>query len=195
MSNNLLYKAAHRGGHRLCWRRAAYLIGSSTSRSRTRTRCNAGPGPRWAPSPTRPANAPRSGLQSPIEKGAHRQRFPPRPRPRPAELVMLDLNHTAAAEAYRVLRTNLQFAAVAHPVRWSSPARCRAANKSVVSANLAIAVAQASFRGLLDCDLHRPPASHLRAGQRAGREHGAAGHRRGEPGRLFAAGAAARSAS
>ncbi len=86
---------------------------------------------------------------------------PSAPRPSPPALdplVMLDPSHTAAAEAFRVLRTNLQFAAVAHPVRAvvvTSPLPSE--GKSVISANLAVAVAQAGFRVvLLDCDLHRP---------------------------------------
>ncbi|MCW5845074.1 MAG: polysaccharide biosynthesis tyrosine autokinase [Caldilinea sp.] len=107
-----------------------------------------------------PARPTVPGFNRPSKKGARTANAPaPRPSPlAPAELVMLDLNHTAAAEAYRVLRTNLQFAAVAHPVRAlviTSPLPSE--GKSVVSANLAIAVAQAGFRvALLDCDLHRP---------------------------------------
>src|SRR5690606_16280529 len=103
------------------------------------------------------------GFKRPSKKGA-RAANAPRPSPlapsapATAELVMLDSQQTAAAEAYRVLRTNLQFAAVAHPVRAlviTSPLPSE--GKSVVSANLALAVAQAGFRvALLDCDLHRP---------------------------------------
>ncbi|MFZ1770168.1 MAG: polysaccharide biosynthesis tyrosine autokinase [Caldilinea sp.] len=78
-------------------------------------------------------------------------------------LVMLHDNQSPAAEAFRVLRTNLQFAAVAHPVRSlvvSSP--LPAEGKSLISANLAIAAAQAGNRVvLIDCDLHRPRQHHV----------------------------------
>ena len=74
------------------------------------------------------------------------------------ELVMLASHHTAASEAYRVLRTNLQFAAVESPLRSlliTSPAPTE--GKSITSANLAVALAQAGRRVVLvDADLHRP---------------------------------------
>ncbi len=74
------------------------------------------------------------------------------------ELAMLDSGQSAVAEAYRVLRTNLQFAAVGRPLRLlqvtsSSPTE----GKTMTSANLAIALAQSGQRVILvDCDLHRP---------------------------------------
>lgn len=78
-------------------------------------------------------------------------------------LVMLHDNQSPAAEAFRVLRTNLQFAAVAHPVKSlvvSSP--LPAEGKSLISANLAVAAAQAGNRVvLIDCDLHRPRQHHV----------------------------------
>ncbi len=74
------------------------------------------------------------------------------------ELLMLSGNHSAASEAYRVLRTNLQFAAVDQPLRTllvTSPAPSE--GKSLTSANLAVALAQAGQRVVLvDADLHRP---------------------------------------
>ena len=77
---------------------------------------------------------------------------------RDKQLVMLDESHSAAAESFRVLRTNLQFSAVAHPLHSlvvTSPLPSE--GKSVVSANLAVAAAQAGNRVvLIDCDLHRP---------------------------------------
>ncbi len=78
-------------------------------------------------------------------------------------LVMLHDNQSPAAEAFRVLRTNLQFAAVAHPIRSlvvssSLPAE----GKSWIVANLAIAAAQAGNRVvIMDCDLHRPRQHHI----------------------------------
>lgn len=77
---------------------------------------------------------------------------------RDRQLVMLGESHSSAAEAFRVLRTNLQFSAVAHPIHSvvvTSPLPSE--GKSVISANLAVAAAQAGNRVvLIDCDLHRP---------------------------------------
>ncbi len=72
--------------------------------------------------------------------------------------AMLANGHSPVTEAYRVLRTNLQFAAVDRPLRFlqissASPSE----GKSVTSANLAAALAQSGKRVILvDCDLHRP---------------------------------------
>jgi non-specific protein-tyrosine kinase len=61
-------------------------------------------------------------------------------------------------EAFRTLRTNIQFAGVDRPVRTllvTSAAPME--GKSTVSANLAVVMAQAGFRVvLMDCDLRRP---------------------------------------
>jgi succinoglycan biosynthesis transport protein ExoP len=74
------------------------------------------------------------------------------------ELVMLDGGQSAGAEAYRVLRTNLQFAAVDRPLRTivvTSPAPSE--GKSFTAANLAMSLAQSGRRVVLvDTDLHRP---------------------------------------
>jgi polysaccharide biosynthesis transport protein len=74
------------------------------------------------------------------------------------ELAMLADTHSGAMEAYRVLRTNLQFAAVGHPLRSllvTSPAPSE--GKSVSTSNLAIALAQSGRRVVaVDADLHRP---------------------------------------
>ena len=79
--------------------------------------------------------------------------------------AMLAGDHSPVTEAYRVLRTNLQFAAVGRPLRLlqlSSPSPSE--GKSVTSANLAVALAQAGKRVILvDCDLHRPRVHHLMA--------------------------------
>ncbi|OQA45469.1 MAG: Tyrosine-protein kinase YwqD [Chloroflexi bacterium ADurb.Bin325] len=65
---------------------------------------------------------------------------------------------SAAVEAYRVLRTNLQFAAVGRPLRAlmiTSPAPSE--GKTLTASNLAAALAQAGKRVILvDADLHRP---------------------------------------
>jgi succinoglycan biosynthesis transport protein ExoP len=74
------------------------------------------------------------------------------------ELAMLASSQSAATEAYRVLRTNLQFAAVGRPLRTllvTSPAPSE--GKSLTVANLAVALAQAGRRVIVvDTDLHRP---------------------------------------
>jgi capsular exopolysaccharide synthesis family protein len=80
-----------------------------------------------------------------------------------AQLLVLENGHSAAAEAYRVLRTNLQFSAVDRPLRSlliTSPSPSE--GKSFTAANLAGALAQAGRRVILiDCDLHRPRLHHL----------------------------------
>lgn len=87
--------------------------------------------------------------------------------PAPAEinpsLVMLQDNQSPAAEAFRVLRTNIQFAAVAHPVKsLVVSSTLPAEGKSLIVSNLAIAAAQAGNRVVvLDCDLHRPRQHHI----------------------------------
>ncbi len=74
------------------------------------------------------------------------------------ELVVLAGGQSAATEAYRILRTNLQFAAVDRPVRTlmiSSPAPRE--GKTLTASNLGVAFAQAGQRVILvDADLHRP---------------------------------------
>ena len=73
-------------------------------------------------------------------------------------LAMLVDTQWPAAEAYRVLRTNLQFAAVERPLKTlliTSPAPSE--GKSLTAANLAVALAQSGQRVVLaDTDLHRP---------------------------------------
>lgn len=75
-----------------------------------------------------------------------------------SELVMLGGGPSAAMEAYRLLRTNLQFAAVDRPLRTllvTSPAPSE--GKSLTVANLALAMAQGGRRVVVvDADLHRP---------------------------------------
>jgi non-specific protein-tyrosine kinase len=74
------------------------------------------------------------------------------------EMVMLSGSQSAATEAYRVLRTNLQFVAVDRPLRTllvGSPAPTE--GKSLTVANLGAALAQAGKRVVVvDTDLHRP---------------------------------------
>ncbi|MGQ9768534.1 MAG: polysaccharide biosynthesis tyrosine autokinase [Anaerolineae bacterium] len=74
------------------------------------------------------------------------------------ELVVMTGGQSAGAEAYRILRTNLQFAGVDRPVRTlmiASPAPRE--GKTLTAGNLGIAFAQAGQRVILvDADLHRP---------------------------------------
>lgn len=74
------------------------------------------------------------------------------------ELVMLGNMQSPGAESFRVLRTNLQFASVAHAldrVLVTSPSPGE--GKSTVAANLAVALAQTGRQVvLIDADLHRP---------------------------------------
>ncbi|MBL8148204.1 MAG: CpsD/CapB family tyrosine-protein kinase, partial [Anaerolineae bacterium] len=73
-------------------------------------------------------------------------------------LVMLATPRSAAAEAYRTLRTNLIFSSVEKPITAllvTSPAQSE--DKSTVIANLAVAFAQAGNKTILiDADLRRP---------------------------------------
>jgi non-specific protein-tyrosine kinase len=77
---------------------------------------------------------------------------------RASELVMLGRSHSPTSEAYRVLRTNLQFAAVARQIsRLLVTSPSPGEGKSTTAANLAIAIAQSGRRVvLIDADLHRP---------------------------------------
>lgn len=79
--------------------------------------------------------------------------------------AMLASGHSPVTEAYRVLRTNLQFAAIDRPLRSllvSSPSPSE--GKSVTSVNLAVALAQGGKRvTLVDCDLHRARVHRLLA--------------------------------
>lgn len=74
------------------------------------------------------------------------------------ELTALIEGQSAAREAYRILRTNLQFAAVDRPLRVlmvTSPSPSE--GKSLTVANLAVALAQTDKRVILvDTDLHKP---------------------------------------
>ncbi len=74
------------------------------------------------------------------------------------ELAVMTQGQSQASEAYRVLRTNLQFAAVEHRLDTllvTSPSPSE--GKSMTSANLAVALAQGGRRVILmDTDLHRP---------------------------------------
>lgn len=71
---------------------------------------------------------------------------------------MLQKSQSAPAEAYRILRTNLQFAAVARPLRrLLISSALSGEGKSDVCANLGVAIAQAGRRVIIiDADLHRP---------------------------------------
>lgn len=76
----------------------------------------------------------------------------------PSKLIVLSEPRSAAAEAYRTLRTNLIFSSVERPV--TTLVVTSAANsedKSVVLANLAVTLAQSgSTTIVVDADLRRP---------------------------------------
>lgn len=80
-------------------------------------------------------------------------------KPSPADqLIALRDPRSPAAEAYRTLRTNIQFSSLDRPLR-TLLATSTAADegKSTTLANLAVTMAQAEQRVLLvDCDLRRP---------------------------------------
>lgn len=73
-------------------------------------------------------------------------------------LVMLDQPHSPAAEAFRMLRTNLEFVAVDRGVRTLLvTSASESEGKSTTSANLALAAARAGRRvALVELDLRRP---------------------------------------
>jgi capsular exopolysaccharide synthesis family protein len=75
-----------------------------------------------------------------------------------SEVVVVSQSQSPTGEAYRVLRTNLQFAAVGHSLDTlmiTSPGPGE--GKSMSAANLAAALAQGGRRVILvDGDLHRP---------------------------------------
>lgn len=73
-------------------------------------------------------------------------------------LVSLDDPSSGAAEAYRSLRTSVQFLGLDTPVRTLQFTSASAAEgKSTTAANLAVALARAGQRVILvDCDLRRP---------------------------------------
>lgn len=84
------------------------------------------------------------------------------------ELVTLSQPRSAAAEAYRTLRTNLQFLALDRPLRSVLvTAAAQEDGAATTAANLAVAVGQAGRRVILvDADLRRP-AVHVLFGARA----------------------------
>ncbi|MBI2941982.1 MAG: CpsD/CapB family tyrosine-protein kinase [Chloroflexi bacterium] len=78
-------------------------------------------------------------------------------------LVTINQARSLAAEAYRTLRTNIQFASLDHPLRTlvvTSPGP--EDGKTTTLANLAVSFAQAGVRALVvDCDLRRPSLHRL----------------------------------
>ncbi len=76
----------------------------------------------------------------------------------PNKLVTLRNDNDRAAEAFRVLRTNLQFSVMGKPFQTLMVTSARSREgKSVTAANLAVALAQSGRKtALVDCDLRRP---------------------------------------
>lgn len=74
------------------------------------------------------------------------------------KLITLTDPRSAAAEAYRTLRTNLVFSSVERPLTtFLVTSTADAEDKSTAVANLAVTFAQAGNRTILvDCDLRRP---------------------------------------
>ncbi len=76
----------------------------------------------------------------------------------PLDLITITDPRSPVAEAYRSLRTNLEFASLDHPLRTlllTSPGPDE--GKSTTLANLAVTTAQAGRRVIIaDCDLRRP---------------------------------------
>jgi len=85
-------------------------------------------------------------------------RLPRGPRERPGSLVMLDDPRSSAAEAFRTMRTNIEFADADQPIRSLLVASPDDGDgRSTVAANLALAFAQAGKSTILvDADLRRP---------------------------------------
>lgn len=72
-------------------------------------------------------------------------------------LVMLSAPNSPAAEAYRTLRTNLAFAALEAPLRTLLIAAADVGDAAVVTANLAVALANVEKRVIaLDANLRQP---------------------------------------
>ncbi|MCS7069952.1 MAG: hypothetical protein NZM00_00485, partial [Anaerolinea sp.] len=76
----------------------------------------------------------------------------------PAKLITLSDPRSAAAEAYRTLRTNLIFSSVERPVHTLLvTSAAQSEDKSLVLANLAVTLAQTgSTTIIVDADLRRP---------------------------------------
>lgn len=79
-------------------------------------------------------------------------------RPGGNQVYTLADPNSAASEAIRLLRTNLEFAAAVAPLKTiavtsTSPGE----GKSTISANLGVVMAKAGFKTVIvDCDMHRP---------------------------------------
>jgi capsular exopolysaccharide synthesis family protein len=82
----------------------------------------------------------------------------PRARSARQGLIAASTHRTAAAEAYKVLRTNVQFSTVDQPARTLLVSSANPGEgKTTTSANLAVAIAQTGQRVVVvDADLRRP---------------------------------------
>ncbi|HWV24617.1 MAG TPA: polysaccharide biosynthesis tyrosine autokinase [Thermomicrobiales bacterium] len=82
----------------------------------------------------------------------------PRLRPGSAQVYTVAQPQSSAAEAVRLLRTNLEFAAAVRPVqKLAISSAGPGEGKSTVTANLGVVMAQAGFKTvIIDADLRRP---------------------------------------
>ena len=83
--------------------------------------------------------------------------------PSPPDVIALADPQSPAAEAYRTLRTNIQFSSLEKPVRRLLLTSAGSdEGKSLTVANLAVAMAQAELRVIVvDCDLRNPSQHEL----------------------------------
>ena len=82
----------------------------------------------------------------------------PKLKPGSSQVYTLAQPHSAASEAIRLLRANLEFAAAVRPVhRLAISSSAPGEGKSTVTANLGVVMAQAGFKTvIIDADLRRP---------------------------------------
>lgn len=82
-------------------------------------------------------------------------------------LITITDSHSAVSEAYRTLRTNLEFSSLDRPLRTMLvTSAAPEEGKSTILANLAVTLAQAEKKIILvDCDLRRPAQHELFAVQ------------------------------
>ncbi|MGI8403737.1 MAG: polysaccharide biosynthesis tyrosine autokinase [Thermomicrobiales bacterium] len=92
-------------------------------------------------------------------------------QPGGAQVYAITHPHSGAAEAIRLLRANLEFAAAVHPIqKLAITSAGPGEGKSTVTANLGVVMAQAGFKTvIIDADLRRPTQHRIFG---IGNEHG-----------------------